>query len=480
MFRPIHRLTLRELSEYLARGELTSVKITTALLDRITALNPKLHAFVHITRERALHEAKVADMATNGGQRIGPLHGLPYAVKDLYNVKGLPTGAGCHLLAENYADRDCYVVEALSRAGMVLLGKTHTVQFAFGGVGINHDTGTPHNPWQAIAHAPGGSSSGTGVAVASGMIPMALGSDTGGSVRIPAALCGVSGLKTTVGRISRAGIYPLSWTLDSVGPLARTIEDCAWVYEVMQGPDPLGDDTTASQLPHDILSTLKAGVSGLRLAVPKTLFWEEAQDDVVEAVHQAIEVLRDKGAQITEIPFSFVNELRGGERERLRAMTIAAEAYTVNRQLIEEQLNVLDPVVAARLVSGNEISGPDYAETLQSWHHYRRLALHEMRDIDALLVPTTGVSAKPIATIDEDLQTYATWNARYLRNTSIGNLLNLCGVSIPCGFDTEGSPIGLMIYAKPFAEEMATRVAYTYQEVTDWHHKHPNLQWIEG
>ena len=479
MSRPIHELTLCELSECLARGELTSAKITTALLDRITALNPKLHAFVHITRERALHEAKVTDIAMSGGQRIGPLHGLPYAVKDLYDVKGLPTGAGCHLLAENYADRDCYVVEALGRAGMVLLGKTHTVQFAFGGVGINHDTGTPHNPWQTIAHAPGGSSSGTGVAVASGMIPMALGSDTGGSVRIPAALCGVSGLKTTVGRISRAGVYPLSWTLDSVGPLARTIEDCAWVYEVMQGPDSLGDDATTSQLPHDILSTLKAGVSGLRLAIPKTLFWEEVEDDVACAVHQAIEVLRNKGAQITETPFSFVNELRVGNRERLRAMTIAAEAYAVNRELIEEQLDALDPVVAARLVSGNEISGPDYAETLQRWCKYRRQALHEMRDIDALVVPTTGATTKPIATIDQSLQSYATWNARYLRNTSIGNILNLSGVSIPCGFDTEGSPIGLMIYAKPFAEEIATRVAYAYQEATDWHNRRPDLQWTE-
>src|SRR5262249_32730709 len=197
-------------------GRLSPVPLTERLLARIDALHPRLHAFSAVSRQRALAEARAAESALKGGQDLGPLHGIPYAAKDLYDVRGLPTTAGTRLLAKNVAQADCTVVAKLAAAGMVLAGKTYTVQFAFGGVGVHHDQGTPHNPWHRGPHAPGGSSSGTAVAVAAGLVPMALGSDTGGSVRIPAALCGIVGLKTTVGRISRAGVYPLSWSLDSV------------------------------------------------------------------------------------------------------------------------------------------------------------------------------------------------------------------------------------------------------------------------
>ncbi|MEM7255489.1 MAG: amidase [Pseudomonadota bacterium] len=479
MSRPLHFQSITELATKLAAGELTSVTLTEHFLNRIDELNPHLHAYVSTTPERALGEAKAADAARAAGRTTGPLHGIPYAVKDLYDVEGLPTAAGCHLLNQSNAERDCFVVEQLSAAGMVLLGKTHTVQFAFGGVGINHDTGTPHNPWNQVPHAPGGSSSGTAVAIASGMTPMALGSDTGGSVRIPASLCGISGLKTTVGRISRAGVYPLSWTLDTVGPLARTVEDCALVYETMQGADPNGDATTAHQLPHDTLGSLRRSVGHLRIGIPKTLFWDEAEDDVIQAVRTAIGALGNAGAHIVDIDFDLVDELRGAERERLRAMTIAAEAYTVNRQLVEQHVDKLDPVVAARLLTGAQISGPDYADTLQSWQRLRRETIRELSDLDALVVPSTMVTAKPIAEIDRDADTYSLWNARYLRNTSVGNILNLCGVSVPCGFDQHGMPIGMMVYAKPFEEHVALRVAHAYQQTTDWHTSVPTLDWVD-
>ena len=191
------------------QGGVSPVALTEELLARIDALDPRLHAFIALTRERALGQARAAESALRAGHDLGPLHGIPYAAKDLYDVAGLPTTAGTRVLKDNVAAADCAAVRRLSAAGMVLLGKTHTVQFAFGGVGINHDHGTPHNPWHRVPHAPGGSSSGSGVAVAAGLVPMALGTDTGGSVRYPAALCGTVGLKTTVGRISRAGVYPL-------------------------------------------------------------------------------------------------------------------------------------------------------------------------------------------------------------------------------------------------------------------------------
>ncbi len=211
--------SITTLAAKIRAGTLSPVSLTEALLERIAALDGRLHAFIAVTRERALAEARAAELALRGGQDLGPLHGIPYAAKDLFDVRGVATTAGTRLLAGNVAREDAAVVRRLAGAGMVLVGKTYTVQFAFGGVGINHDQGTPHNPWHATPHAPGGSSSGSAVAVAAGLVPMALGSDTGGSVRLPAALCGTVGLKTTVGRVSRAGVYPLCWTLDSVGPL---------------------------------------------------------------------------------------------------------------------------------------------------------------------------------------------------------------------------------------------------------------------
>ena len=239
----LHFRTLAGLSRGLADGEFSSVELTAHYLERIDSMNPSLNAFRLPTPERAMAAAEAADKLQARGQTRGPLHGLPYAAKDLYDVAGLPTSAGARILENAVAAADCHTVAQLGRAGMVLLGKTNTVQFAYGGVGVNHDHGMPRNPWHDAPHAPGGSSSGSGVAVSAGLAPMALGTDTGGSVRIPASLCGISGLKTTVGRVSRAGVYPLSWSLDSVGPLARSVEDTALVYEAISGHD-ANDDST--------------------------------------------------------------------------------------------------------------------------------------------------------------------------------------------------------------------------------------------
>ena len=222
MQEPIHYRTIVELGRAIRAGELTSAAIASHFLDRIDALEPRLGAFTATCRDRALAQARAADAQLAAGIDLGPLHGVPYVAKDLYDVAGLPTTAGTRLLRDNVPDHDCTVIRKLTRAGMVLLGKTITVQFAYGGAGINTDQGTPHNPWHPEPHLPGGSSSGTGVAVAAGLAPMGLGSDTGGSVRIPASMCGITGLKTTVGRVSRAGIYPLSWSLDNTCALNFT------------------------------------------------------------------------------------------------------------------------------------------------------------------------------------------------------------------------------------------------------------------
>lgn len=472
---PLYFRTITELAGQIRAGTLSPVELTERLLARIEKLDGKLKALRVMTRKRALAEAKAAEIRLRGGHDLGPLHGIPYAVKDLYDVKGVPTTAGTRLLENNIAQADCTVVQRLSQAGMILLGKTNTVQFALGGVGINHDHGTPHNPWHPMAHVPGGSSSGSAVAVAAGLAPMALGSDTGGSVRIPSALCGTVGLKTTIGRISRAGVYPLSWTLDSVGPLTRSVEDAAMVYQAMQGVD-FKDDTMVGVRPHDVLEGLKDGVKGLRIAFGETVFFDEVDSEVEKAVKQAGKVLQSLGAHVGSIAVPEAAETLVSEK---RALMIPAEACVVNEKLLDNHFDELDPVVAHRMISGKSLSASDYFRLRDQWKALRKRVLHTLRDVEALIVPTTMIPARPLEVVDASTDTYTEHNVKYLRNTSIGNILDLCAVSITCGFTRQGLPIGLMIYARPFHEELALRVAYAYEQATEWRNRHPDLSWVE-
>jgi aspartyl-tRNA(Asn)/glutamyl-tRNA(Gln) amidotransferase subunit A len=466
-------MAIAALAEQLRSGALSPVQLAEATLARIAGLDKRLHAFIAMTRERALAEARAAEILLRGGHDLGPLHGIPYAVKDLYDVAGQPTTAGTRLLSGNVAARDCAAVRRLAAAGMVLVGKTYTVQFAFGGVGINHDHGTPHNPWHPTPHAPGGSSSGSGVAVGAGLVPMALGSDTGGSVRIPAALCGTVGLKTTVGRISRAGVYPLSWTLDSVGPLTRSVEDAALVHQALQGADS-DDETTTGVVARDVLGSLKSGVKGLRLAFGETVFFDDVAPEITAAVREAGRVLRGLGAQVESVATPEVAEAAGEQR---RAHVIAAEALAVNGRFIDEQFDALDPVVAHRMKGGRQLSATDYFAVLRQWAGLRARLSRTLADVDALLVPATQIPPRPLTAIDASPETYADANGRYLRNTALGNILNLCAVTLPCGFTPDGLPLGLMIYAKPFDEATALRVAWAYEQATHWHRRRPDLAW---
>lgn len=469
----LHCLTLSELSQRIHSRALSPVELTEALLARLEALDSTLHAFKLVTRERALAQAQAAELALQAGQDVGPLHGIPYAAKDLFDVKGLPTTAGSQLLAQNIAAADATVIRRLTQAGMILLGKTHTVQFAYGGVGINHDHGTPQNPWHAVPHAPGGSSSGSGVAVAAGIVPMALGSDTGGSVRIPAALCGTVGLKTTVGQISRAGVFPLSWTLDSIGPLTRSVEDAALVYQHLRGSDP-ADPSTQGQGPQDVLLRLKDGLRGVRLAFAETIFWDEVDPEIARAVRACGEVFSRLGAQVDSIPFL---EAAEAQEANPRGLVVAAEAYSLHQERLESHFEQYDPVVSYRMSTGKHVSAADYLSLLRSWTPLRAKVLETLRQVDAVLVPTTMIPPLPIAEIDASKEAYSARNMQYLRNTIIGNVLNLCGLSVPCGVTSQGLPIGLMIYGKPCHEDMVLRVGYAFEQATEWHRRVPDLAW---
>lgn len=471
----LHYENIIELAGKIRRHEISARELVEHFLNRISALDDKLNAYRLVCREEALEQARAADQALQAGNDLGLLHGIPYAAKDLFDVKGLPTTAGAKLLEKNIAAKDAACIHKLSRAGMILLGKTNTVQFAFSGVGINHDHGTPHNPWCREHHLPGGSSSGSGVAVAAGMAPMALGTDTGGSVRVPAALCGTVGLKTTVGRISRAGVYPLSWTFDSVGCLTRSVEDAAVVYDCLQGPD-VDDESTLGVPAHVVMQDLKDGVRGMRLAFAESVFQEDLHPDVEKALRECGRVFEDLGARVGSIEFTEAQEalnLNPG------IVTIAAEGYTLNKKLLEAHFDELDPVVAHRMIKGKDVQAGTYLENSFAARRLRSAALDTLKDVDALLVPTTPVPAQPLSAVDTDFDNYLNRNALYLRNTCIGNVLNMCGLNLPCGFSGEGLPIGLLIYGKPFQENVVLRAGYAFQQITDWHRQTPDLSWTE-
>lgn len=472
---PLYTQTIQALAQQIRSRSLSPVELTEQCLARIESLDGTLNAFRLVTRERALAAARAAELALEARQDVGPLHGIPYAAKDLFDVKGLPTTAGSQMLHDNLAVEDCAVVKRLTRAGMILLGKTNTVQFAYGGVGINHDHGTPHNPWQSTHCVPGGSSSGSGVAVASGMVPMALGSDTGGSVRIPAALCGTVGLKTTVGQVSRAGVFPLSWSLDSVGPLTRSVEDAALVYTALQGADPRDESTREAQ-PRDVLNGLFDGIKGLRLAFAETVFWDDADAEVVQAVRQTRDVFTSLGAHVEQIEFPEAAEALALNP---RGLIIAAEAYTIHQVRLDAQFDQYDPIISQRMIQGKAIRASEYLNTMRDWERLRAQVRQTLRPIDALLVPTTMIPAHPVAEVDASMEIYGEHNLQYLRNTSIGNILGLCGLSIPCGFTRSGLPIGLMVYGKPFDEDLLLRIGYAFEQATEWHQATPSLDWID-
>ena len=469
----LHYGNIIHIADRIRKGDISSTELVEYLLARVESLDDKLNAFQLLCNESAIKQAQSADQALRDGKDLGVLHGIPYAAKDLFDVKGLPTKAGATLLERNIASKDAEVIHRLSRAGMILLGKTNMVQFAFSGVGINHDHGTPHNPWSQDHYLPGGSSSGSGVAVAAGMVPMALGTDTGGSVRVPASLCGTVGLKTTVGRVSRAGVYPLSWMLDSVGFLTRSVEDAASVYQCVQGAD-INDEITLGLTPHDVLKELKNGVRGMRLAFAESMFQEDLHPEVEKAVRECGSVFEELGARVSSIEFTEAQEalqLNPG------GVMVAAEGYTINKKFLEERFDELDPVVAHRMIKGKDVQASTYLENSFAAKRLRSGAGNTLKDIDALIVPTTVVPAQPVAEVDTDLDNYLRQNSLYLRNTCIGNVLNMCGLSILCGFTKEGFPIGLLIYGKPFEEDVVLRAGYAFQKITDWHRRTPDLSW---
>ncbi len=457
------QLPLHALSARLKSRSISPVDIVATCLERITKLDSKLHAFIEVYDKEARLAADAADKAIRSGHAVGPLHGIPIALKDLIEMEGRVATGGTAVWRERRCTRTATLAQKLISAGMIVIGKTHTVEFAFGGWGTNQHLGAPWNPWDAETHrTPGGSSSGSGVAVAARMVPCALGTDTGGSVRIPASWCGITGLKTTIGRISTYGVLPLSPTLDTPGPLTRSVEDAALLLQVMQGAD-LHDPRTLALRDADPLATLRRGVKGLRLARMSAAERTDVAPEVLAAYDRSIDQLASMGADIVDLalPRSFRDY--GGASGRI----MSAEAYALLSRVIDNNDLPIDEAVRPRVRAGAAISSREYLEVLAERERLKGEFAAATGHIDALLAPVTMTPAIPLDTVDQT--TTPAFFTRWV------NFLDLCALAVPNGLTPSGLPLSLQIVCRGGDEAMALRIGWAWQSATDWHERIPPL-----
>ena len=457
-------LSATELAAAITARKLSPVEVTEAFLARIGAQDQQLHAYIDIYADEAKLAAEAADKATRSGHQIGPLHGVPIALKDLIDLEGRVTTGGSAVWRERRSPGTATLAKKLIAAGMIVLGKTHTVEFAMGGWGTNHHMGTPWNPWDMqVARTPGGSSSGSGVAVASAMAPWAIGTDTGGSVRLPASWCGITGLKTTVGRVSCHGILPLAPSLDTPGPMARSAEDAALLFSVMQGVDPLDRLTLSAPPPTDPFATLRRGVKGLRLARMPVSERDGCDPEMLAAYDGALETLARAGAEIVDIalPIAFADATTATGR------IIGSEAYRLTGALVDDPALPIDPAVRPRIQLGRDIRAHEYLAALAERDRMKAdfLGALERAGIDALLTPTTQTAAIPNEAVDQ--------NTTPAHFTRVFNLLEMCALAVPSGFTNADLPLSLQIACRPYDEAMALRIGWAYQQATDWHMRRP-------
>ena len=453
--------TVAELSRAFGARTLSPVDAVEALLERIRRRNPSLHAFIAVYGPDAVLAAEGADRAIRAGHRVGPLHGVPIALKDLIDLEGRVTTGGSKVWAERVSPVTATLAERLIAAGMIVLGKTHTVEFAMGSWGTNTHMGNPRNPWDLTVHrTPGGSSSGSGVAVAAGLAPVAIGTDTGGSVRLPAAWCGIVGLKVTAGRISTYGVLPLSTTLDTPGPMARSVEDAALIYRVLSGPDPR-DPQTLAWAPADPLPTLTRGTAGLRLAVMPDAERMGVDADVLAAYDAAVDTLAKLGAEIVRpaLPHRFSDYIAATGR------IIGAEGYRFVGHLVDDERLPVDPHIRPRIQVGRGVSARDYLLALAQMEEHRRAFNAAMAGVDALLTPTSLTPPLPIDQVDQ-----SGTGAHFTRPV---NYLGLCGLAVPDGFTPGGLPLSLQIVCRAGEEAMALRIGWAYEDATPWKDRRP-------
>ncbi len=458
-----------ELSRLIQRKEVSPVEIIDAHLARIAATDGVLNSFITLLPEQARTAARRAEAQIQAGHYLGPLHGIPVGLKDLYNTGGVRTTSGSRIFDNFVPDQDCTVAARFQQAGAILLGKMNMHQFAYGPTGENPDYGHMHNPWDP-ERITGGSSGGSGSATASGQCTITMGSDTGGSVRIPASLCGIVGHKPTYGLVSRHGLTPLSWCLDHPGPMVRTVEDAALTLNAIAGYDPTDVASARMEVP-DYTKALTGEVRGLRIGVVKEYFEAPLDPQVSEAVQRAISLLEELGAVVSQVSLPMYRH-----SQVISGTILMAEAAAYHRDLLARDGDQLYPPIRLRLEAGLFISAADYLRAQQARSLFDREARQLLREVDLLAGPTEPVTApKLLATQVEVGEESVGTTAALTQYTRPYNITGFPAISVPCGFSDQGLPIGLQLAGRPFDDQTVLRAAHAYEQATDWRRRRPPI-----
>jgi aspartyl-tRNA(Asn)/glutamyl-tRNA(Gln) amidotransferase subunit A len=450
-----------ETAELLRKRSVSPVELVRDCLARIEKLNSSLNAFITVTAELALEQARQAETEIQKGHWRGPLHGIPLGLKDLIDTAGIRTTAASAVFKDRVPEEDAEVARRLTAAGAILLGKQNLHEFAYGGSSIVSYFGEVRNPWNP-GNIAGGSSGGSAAAVAAEMGYASIGTDTGGSIREPAAICGVVGLKPTYGRVSTHGVIPLSWSLDHVGPLTRTVADAAIVLQAIAGYDP--QDTSSADVPvPDYLQAMRAKSPPLRIGVPRHFFYDDLDSETASAVEQALGVFRSLGAEVRDVDLKV-------ETDRT---LLGTEAYAYHADHVAKTPELYQAHTLARIRSAQNVTAAEYIQRRQALDANRRRIRAAFNDVDLLVTPTVPVITPTIRELQENPEQLRAREITLLRNTRPGDDWGLPGISVPCGFSASGLPIGLQIMGAPWEEGKVLRAAHTYEEATAWHKRRP-------
>jgi len=460
--RPLHQL-----APLLQKKEISPVDLFNEAIERIQRLQPKLNSFITITEQEGRKAATEAESEIRKGQYRGPLHGIPISIKDLFATRGVRTTAGSKVLAKWIPDYDATAVARLHQAGMVLIGKTNLHEFAYGVTNDNPHYGSARNPWDP-ARVPGGSSGGSAAAVASSQCSASLGSDTGGSIRIPSAVCGVVGLKPTYGRVSRYGAIPLSWSLDHVGPLTKSVEDAAIMLAAIAGPDPMDPSSSSRPLP-DYRKEMQGSIRGLRLGVPRQYFFEHVDPEIEKFVNAAIRQLESLGTTSVEVDIPDLENCSAME-----AQITLAEATSYHEPYLRKQPDDYGPGVRTNLEAGCYLLATDYVKSQRARTLLLRNFNEAFKRADVIVSPTLPALPPQVGEVwvqSRDLREHVI--DAFLRFNIPYDLTGLPAISVPCGFSSTGLPIGLQIAGRAFEETTILKAASAYERSTDWHLARP-------
>ena len=456
-----------DLSRLIRDKQVSPVEVVDAHLERIEATEPVLNSFITLLPEHAREAARRAEAQIQAGNYLGPLHGIPVGLKDLFNTAGVRTTSGSRILDNFIPREDCTVAARFQQAGAILLGKLNMHQFAYGPTGENFDYGHMHNPWN-VDMVTGGSSGGSGSAAAAGQCTITMGSDTGGSVRIPSALCGIVGLKPTYGLVSRAGLTPLSWCLDHPGPMVRTVEDAALTMNAIAGYDAKDQATSAREVP-DFTAALGGSLEGLRVGVVKEYFEAALDSEVETAVRAAVAQLSELGATVTEVSFPMF-----ADAQAISGTILMSEAAAYHRELLAKDGDNLTPSIRLRLEAGLFVTAPDYLKAQQARARFNFEMAALFKEVDLLAGPTEPITAPPIlateVTIGDEVVGTTGALTQYTRPY---NISGTPAISVPCGFSRAGMPIGLQLAGRAFDELTVLRAAHAYEQATKWGRRRP-------